>query len=361
MKKFLSIVMTLLMYSMVSSALSSLTGINPMLTMLGIILVFQFALPILQWKSNFKIVHLPGVHTAELNKEVWIDRLLIKLDERADHLQDAEDMTEHVDNNTINFADEGQMPEVEIDRTDWPIPVAPREDLPLEVKLNTFSSNTTLVQDYEAAELAYNKLDSVNKQHVRAINRKFARFAIYNWAPATGTDATPIIETSGAANTLGFKKLVAADIARLSAAFDAAGYPDEGRTLNLTSAMLWEFVSSDPTLLAQYGNLIAGNVPGVVVNYLGWKIRKYNEQALFRKVGSIWTKQAFEAVAGVNDLRLATAYIAKEGIMKAYGTVKMYTDIDTTATQGTEINYAVRATAKRLVDRNVGGIIQVPA
>lgn len=359
-----AIFMAVFFNSIVGGVISFAFGFEPVIGMVvwnGVALI----------APTFNIYHylttgeLAPVHTGlaleGLNQEIWIDRLLIKAKESATFLEDGEDMSELVDMDKINMAEEGDEPNTEINRTDYPIPMAPRNDTPRAVELDEFSTDTTIVQDWEAAELSYPKLDSVNKAHVRSIEKKFGRYTLHNWAPTQESANTPVLVTTGADNGFGLKKLIAGDIARHAAQYDALDLPDEGRTIVMDSQTLWEFVSSDPVLLAQYGQMVrqAGEVSGALFTYFGFRIRKFNATPLYRQVNGIWVKQAFGAEATGSDFKGAISYVAKYSIMKAYGSVKMYSKIDDPDYQGTAINYRVRATGKATRQYAIGAIVKV--
>ena len=267
-----------------------------------------------------------------------------------------------MDNDKVNFAAEGSDPVVHINNSSWPMTPAIRTDTALEVSLDTFQSTPTRVQRIETAELAYNKLDSVNRQHVLAIMEQYGIYTAWNWAPTAMTTLTPVITATGATGADGLKILTSADIAALATAFDQNLFPDEGRTLVLDPTALWSLVNNDPKLTQQYGfHETPGSVPGVINDYYGFKIRKYVYVPTYRLVGSpgVWTKNALGSspVSGT-DFKGGIAYIAKNGIARAWGSVEFFSQMNEPTYQADVVSYSVRATARAKQQSRIGVILR---
>ena len=303
----------------------------------------------------------PSILLNGLNQEVWIDDLLLQLRADISLLEDGIDMTAWVQNNQINLAAEGDDPDVVIDDTSVLTPSS-RSDSALTVPLNTFRTRPTIVTDMEEAELAYDKMSSINRQHVLAINQKLAKFTAFNWAPAAATAATPVVLATGSADAIdGLKIIKSADIAALSRQADALNWPQTGRTLVLDAASFWGLVDNDPKLTQQMGYLARaiGDVPGVLTNYYGWNIRMYNSTPTYRLTGGVWTRNAFGStpVSGT-DFKGGIAYVAKQNIVKAYGTMKQFAFLNEPTAQADIVSYRVRATGKKKKEYMVAAILR---
>jgi hypothetical protein len=303
----------------------------------------------------------PAIFMDGLNKEVWIDQLIDQLRADKSFIEDGENWDEWVENDAINFAAVGGDPVVHINNTVWPLVAAPRTDTALKVSLDTFSSTPTRVQRIETAELVYNKLDSVNKQHVLAIMEQYGIYTAWNWGATANSLATPVIVATGAIDpATGVKIVLAADIAALAKAFDDLLYPDAGRTLLMSPQAIWSLINNDPKLTQQFGfqaNL--GSIPGVINDYYGFKIRKYVYVPTYRLVGGIWTKNAMGATPVVGtDFKGAIAYIAKNGIVRAWGSVEFFSQMNEPTYQADMVSYAVRAIARAKQQARIGVILQ---
>lgn len=311
-----------------------------------------------------RLLSVRGIAMEGLNKEIWVDRLLLDLFPTNDYMNDLEDMSEFVDNDKINFAGIGVAPNVEKNRDVYPIPLAPREDMPLFISLDEYSTDSTLIQDAETVELSYNKMDSVLKQHKQQLMLRLGNEGLFALAPLEdNANKTPIIETSGTANTAGNKKLVKADIAKLAEQFDLLEYPKEGRVIVMSPSLFWEFVGSDETLNRQYElSAQQGVVTGVLLNYYGFQIRTRTGVPHYEKVGSIWTRKAFGSEVEASDKYAAIAYVKGQSGVKAVGTTEMYGgDYKDPAYQGYVINFRMRGVVSANRQYMLGAIVQVSA
>lgn len=359
-----AMLMALFFNSIIGGVFAFFIGVNPMI---GVITWNAVGLV----APSVNIVHflftgkqlprIAGLSLEGLNQEIWIDRLLLDLFPSNEYLADLEDMSQFVDKDKINYAGIGSAPTVTKNRTDYPIPLAPREDMPFQIELAEYSTDSTLVQDAEVVELAYNKLDSVLKQHKEQIALELGNEGMFAMAPEANANYTPIIETSGGANANSLKKFVKEDIASLALAFDRLHYPSKGRVLVMSPEMFWEFVSTDSTLNRQYEmNAQQGVVTGVLLNYYGFEIRMRTGVPHYEKIGSIWTRKAYGSEVEGTDKYAAIAYIKGQSGVKAIGETTMYGgDRPETGYQGYIINFRVRAVVSALRQRMLGAIVQI--
>lgn len=359
-----AILMALFFNSLIGGLFALFIGVNPIIGILtwnavGLVAPAVNIANVLFF--GHELPRITGLSLDGLNQEIWIDRLLLDLFPANEYLADLEDMSAFVDKDKINYAGIGSAPTVTKNRTDYPIPLAPREDMPYQIELAEYSTDSTLVQDAEVVELAYNKLDSVLKQHKEQIVLELANEGLFAIAPEANANFTPIVETSGGANTSSLKKIVKADIANLALAFDRLNYPAKGRVLVMSPEMFWEFVSNDDTLNRQYEmNAQQGVVTGVLLNYYGFEIRMRTGVPHYEKVGSIWTRKAYGSEVEGTDKYAAIAYIKGQSGIKAIGETTMYGgDRPETGYQGYIINFRMRGVVSALRQRMLGAIIQV--
>lgn len=297
---------------------------------------------------------------AGLNKEVWISDLKDNFFQADTFLQDGVNLDPFVDNDVINLAEIGAEPNVERNRTSYPIPAAPRTDNPLALALDEYSSDSTIIRDAELAELVYDKRASVVMQHRRAILRKMAEYGFHAVAPLEETADTPIIQTTGAANAFGKKKLTKEDIAALAKAFDQLQYPNEGRVLVLDSDVFWDFVTSDTALNNQYIlNGSAGSLGGEFVYYYGFTIRKREGLPYYSGSAGSYEKVPFGASTS-GAVKGMISYLKNESFGRGQGTVEMYEKIKDPDNQGDVINFRMRGIVLPFRQKLLGAIVQVP-
>ncbi len=149
-------------------------------------------------------------------------------------LNELTSMDHMVEFNTINLSQVGADPNVLKDNGTWPLTITQRTDSGIQIPLATFDTEPTFVTNVEELETAYDKCESVAKQHINALRTKAALSAAYNIAPSSNTTNTPVLATTGANRGDGNKALTYKDILKLRTAFNKANYPMEGRVLLLS-------------------------------------------------------------------------------------------------------------------------------
>lgn len=149
-------------------------------------------------------------------------------------LNELTSMDHMVEYNTINLSQIGADPNVIKDNSTWPLTITQRTDSGIQIPLATFDTEPTFVTNVEELETAYDKCESVVRQHVSALRTKAALSAAYNIAPSSNTSATPVLATTGNNRGDGKKALTYKDILKLRTAFNKANYPMQGRVLVLS-------------------------------------------------------------------------------------------------------------------------------
>lgn len=167
-------------------------------------------------------------------KEIFTNIILALFYPDASWLKELTDMDHMVDNNAINLAECGADPEVVENNNTWPLTPAQRTDTGIRIPLATFDTKPTHITNVEEMETNYNKAESVSKQHSNTLYKKACMSAAYNISPASHTSDTPVLKTTGAANSSGYKALTYNDITDLSLAFDNGDLPSDGRILLLS-------------------------------------------------------------------------------------------------------------------------------
>lgn len=167
-------------------------------------------------------------------KEIFTSIILALFYPNGAWLNELTSMDHMVDNNTINLAQVGADPEVVKDNNVWPLTPVQRTDTGIAIPLATFDTKPTHVTNVEEMETAYNKAESVARQHANTLQKNASLSAAYNLAPASNTATTPVLKTTGADNGKGQKAMTYNDITELSLAFDNGDLPQEGRVILLS-------------------------------------------------------------------------------------------------------------------------------
>jgi hypothetical protein len=166
-------------------------------------------------------------------KEIFATIILALFYPDASWLKELTSMDHMVENNAINLSQCGADPDVVENNSTWPLTTAQRTDAGIRIPLATFDTKPTHITNVEEMETAYNKAESVSRQHANTLYKKACMSAAYNLSPATHASNTPVLKTTGADNGKGFKALTYNDVTELSLAFDNGDLPQEGRILLL--------------------------------------------------------------------------------------------------------------------------------
>lgn len=187
-------------------------------------------------------------------------------------LNELTSMDHMVDANTINLSQVGADPNVIENNNVWPLTPKQRTDQGIVIPLATFDTEPTHVTNVEELETNYNKCESALTQHAESLRAHASTSAAYNIAPASNTQATPVLKTTGAARGDGKKRLTFADLMRLRTAFNKADLPMEGRILVLCPEHDEDLQVED---IDRYNRVMD---KGVVA---GFKLYTFNRNALY--------------------------------------------------------------------------------
>lgn len=286
---------------------------------------------------------------ATLKKQIWINQLMNNFYPDTSFLNFVKKFDSMVDNDKITLAEVGVDPAVLIDNTTYPIAVTERSDTPIEITLQLFETENTLVRSPEAVELAYDKVDSVIYGHKQALRSATGTIAAHAYSPASNTANTPVIETTGEDNGDGFKRLTIKDVLLLKRRFDDADIPTEDRFLVLDPSHTEDLLLQSSEVFKDVFDLVNGQPK----KFAGFGFLQFSKNARYNSATK--AKIAFGA-AGANQTRSSFAF-QKEEVMRADGTVKMYANKDDAKERATIIGFDKRFVALPFRNKGVGAII----
>lgn len=240
-------------------------------------------------------------------KEIFASIILALFYPDASWLQELTDMDHMVDNNAINLAQVGADPSVVENNSTWPLTPSQRTDTGIRIPLATFDTNPTHITNVEEMETAYNKAESVSRQHASTLYKKACMSAAFNLAPQAHAAATPVLATTGDVNKRGIKALTYEDITNLSLAFDEGDLPAEGRILLLHPVHKADLKNEDIKLYKQM--MADGTIDGFKI-YSFTGTPKYNP--------TTGAKNAYGAATGNPS---SVAIVTSEA-MRAMGTIE---------------------------------------
>lgn len=287
-----------------------------------------------------------------LNKEIWLPDLMEGFYADDMFVSQLRDMSAFVDNDTINLAEAGVNPDVLINNTVYPVPYANRADVPLALPLDTYDTENTLIQSIEIAELAYDKRSSIVYGHKQALRMTFMQKAAHAIAPAANTTFTPILTTTGTANTAGNKKITFSDIMRLQLAFNQAEIPSEGRVIVLSATHMYELMEENLPLYNQV------SLSGMLY---GFKVYSLADSRLPRYNKTTGAKIAYGAVATPATDVFATIAFHKDEVMRAQGTQDMFAREKDPELRGDMVGFQMRGVALPIRNKGIAAIRAVAA
>ncbi len=288
---------------LMSFAVTATTGLNPFASVAGVGI------------STLVSTGTTGLAFSGLNKEIWLNE--IKEDFTGDDVWVGElrDMSAFVDNDIINLAEAGVNPDVLINNTSYPISTSERSDGSIALELDRFDTENTAIKHADQVELSYDKRSSVVYGHKQQLKMAFMQKGAHAIAPAANTSVTPLLTTTGAADTSGtYKKMTFSDIRRMRTAFNEMEAPAEGRILLLSSEHEGELEDEDLKLYNQM--LDKGVIYGFkVYNQASSRLPYYNT--------STDVKVAFGAVNPAGA-QVASVFFQKDEVMRANSGDQMF-------------------------------------
>lgn len=278
---------------------------------------------------------------ADLQKEIWLAQLIEQYYQDMGWMSEMEDMSQFVENNTINLSEAGVLPDVLVNNTVYPVPFAERTDTPNALALDVLDTEGTVIRNARKVELAYDKMSSVLRGHVEALRQMGGKRAAYAISPSANAGLTPVIPTSGGDNGNAFALITEADILALAARFDAIDAPEGSRVLVLHPTHFNELVGNSDTLARQrqYSSP-EGVIRRGVFEMFGFSILKFRNGVVYNK--NTGAKAAFGAAAApLTDTIASFAFIRNE-VMHAVGSYEMFSRLNDPEEKGDIINFQQR-------------------
>lgn len=287
-----------------------------------------------------------------LNKQIWISQLMENFYSEVGHLMRSQDMTTFVDFNTINLAEAGVAPEVLINNNTYPINVVERSDTALTIQLDRYRTENTVLRDAETIELAYNKMESVIRNHRSALRETTLAKATHAWAPSANGTYTPVYGTTGADRGDGSnrKALKVNDIAKAKRLFDKLKVPASGRVLVLCPEHQEDLINADAQLFKTFANLRTGEI----LQLFGFDIYVSSLTASYDKTAG--TKNAYGSAFSDTDDSPSSLFYHEAEVMRADGDVKMFDSLNDPHADGDLIGFAKRFVGMPIRNKYIGSI-----
>ena len=223
---------------------------------------------------------------------------------------------QYVGNNAINLQVIGADPTVLINNTSYPISVAQRTDDTTVLALNKYDTTNTKITLDELHAVPYDKEGSVIRQHREVLTEKTGEHGLFLLAPAGDSGTTPLVNTTGADNGNGRKRLKSADIITMKNRLDNLKVPREGRILVLCPDHVSDLLLEDQSFQLRYNN----TERGTVINQYGFEIFEDVYCPVYNDSNA---KKAFGAAAAGTDRNASTVFLAPRAF-QATGDVTLF-------------------------------------
>lgn len=287
---------------------------------------------------------------ADLKKQVWINQVMHGFYPDSSFLKYVKDFSALVDNDKINLAEAGVDPVVLINNTTYPIVVKQRSDIALDIELDKFETENTLVRRPEILEYAFDQMESVIMGHRSALRARTAEKAAHAYAPKADSLYTPVIKTTGEAFG-GRKRLQYADIIELKSRFDQVDIPLENRFLVLSPQHVTDLLKEDIKLFKDLTNPTSGSL----FDFAGFKMLQFSKTPKYEIVDGELSKMPFSTTE--SSSYFSSFAFHGEEVMKADGSMYMYALKDDPRERGTIIGFDKRFIAVPLRNKGIGAIV----
>jgi hypothetical protein len=282
-------------------------------------------------------------------KELYSDQIKEAFYADGSWLNELTNYDAFVENDVLNLPVAGAGPTTVVDNTSWPMTPAQRTDVNKARTLLTLDTTPTHLTNVDELETAYDKAESILRQHTATLRDQAALRGSYNLLPAADGAQTPVVQTTGALNT--FRAVTRADIIKLASRFDQANMPRQGRTLLLDSVAMEEILREDITLFNQISAAVNGTLASSIY---GFKPYIYNSGHLYTS-SNVPDTLGGAYNAGDKWVR-AIAFINSE-VFRAMGSVVVRAEDRWADYRGWLIGAQLRFLAGTIADRGVGVLI----
>lgn len=302
--------LTSVVFAMFAGATFALaTGADAMVSMAGA-LGLSFGMSLLPGQAS------AGLHAVVL-RQMWETALIEPFRNLGDFLTNIPRKDQYVDNNVINLAEIGADPAVLINNTTYPIATSSRTDDNNALALFKYDTENTKITDDELYALPYDKSGSVVRQHREALMEKIQDHSLHGLCVSADGANTPVLETTGADDGAGRKRLKSSDLIALQLRLDNLKVPARGRRLVLCPEHCADLLLEDTTFAQRLHSAKDGLISD---SYYGFETYKYSAAPVFNTGG---TKKAFGAAGAAGDRKASVMFLVGRS-WTAMGSLKFY-------------------------------------
>ena len=300
-----------------------------------------------------------------VQKENWVDYILGNLFKDNEFLAYCFDESESVLNGTVvHVPQAGSKPIVRKNRSQLPGIAVKRTDTDVTYALDWYTTDPTVIDNAEAKEVSFNKMESVIGEHVSTLGDTYADDLLYKWAP---TAAAAIIRTTGTADAVALsngatgtrKPLLYTHLRQAQATMNKAGISKADRYALIPEDMLTQLLS-DSTINNQQLQLLTDLKEGKASRLAGFNLLTRATVIVYDNSGTPVPKDPAAATATSDNM--AVLCWQKNSLAKALGTVDFFENKQDPTFYGDVYSAGVRlgGRIRRADSAGVIAIVQAP-
>src|SRR6187549_431100 len=296
---------------------------------------------------------------AELLTRLFTSEIQPKLFPSNSFLSRSMNDDQYVNVNTVELAHSGAIPEVKVDRTILPAPIAKRTDVATNYSIEELTTDPTLLQDSEALVVAYQKRASILDQHIKVQRQKMGNRALYKWAAGASSFRASTGTTRAAgrpAQTGNRKGFGIADILAVQQRFFADDVQADLEEIN-GIAVMTPRQYSDLLAIAQFTDADkygSSAIPsGVVRRAFGFDIYVRSQVVVLDSSDALKA----EGATGATGDQDAAIFYSPSYVRRAVGAIKTYVDSDKPEYYGSIFSTMVRFGAIAARNDNKGAYL----
>lgn len=264
-----------------------------------------------------------------ITREIWVDYIIENLFKGNEFLSKSFDEGDFVlGGSVVHIPQAGAKPNVEKNRAVFPATVQQRTDTDITYSLAWFTTDPFVIRDAEQAELSYDKIASILREQMAALQESVADELLYQWAAA---GAENILRTSGASTTAlapgatgNRKKFLKEDLKKARLAMNKLNVPKEGRVALIPSDLMDQLLD-DADLKVRDNSLELDMKGGVVTRLYGFDLMERSAATIYDNTGTP-VKKLPDAASAISD-NLAIQVWHPGHVSKALGSVGFFEDL----------------------------------
>ncbi|MGJ1327630.1 MULTISPECIES: hypothetical protein [Sphingobacterium] len=353
LKVLFSFIIFLCLITPFAHLMESATGVPAVLVTL-VLIAGAILYTALKRRSN-----LPkGVHTADVNVEVWANYLIQRFWKDNAFLKNVYNDNQYVlAGKVVHIPQIGNKPQVVKNRSVYPAVAVQRADTDITYALDVYTSDPVHIEDADKYELSYDKINTVFGDTAGALNEDIADDLIIKWL--TGLTGKALLPTTGASAdatapdaTGKVKLLVGDDVRTAMTRMNVDNVPKNDRFIMPSANMLDHLIRSlSDTQYRDFSSYLDAK-NGVIGKLYGFTFLDRSATAVADIAGAV---KPIGAIAEATDKEVTLCW-QKDALAAALGEVKFFDNVNDPQYYGDVYSGLQRAGGRRRRSDNKGVI-----